>query len=804
MPTEAVPYFATLVRQHLNLITAAVDIDQRSQAALNLLLLPTVFLPKSAPTTRVLSHVQLARPFHINIHATAQSHAQPQDGRSRLSKMVQRLAEDRKIKEAVKIMQSEAEAPDVNFDDKLKVLREKFIARVRDLEPFDGEQSPHVVPFAGKHVHNVVKKLSKNAATCIDGWSRDLLMQCFLFDATIADSFGVFLSCVANGWFNALFMDTVRLGRLVGIPKPTGGIRPIVISSSFARLCGSLILTRTKVTCSKAQYAINKKDGAARIVHLARQRAREGKVILRFDSSNAFNVAPRRFIQELLHDKHPDLMRYFQTIYAPSSQLAVFNPDGEIEYVTSEEGVRQGDALSSYFFCLLMDFVCDAFKSAFPHDEIWSYMDDLTVAVDPERADAAAKFVVEELANNGFRPNVTKSKAFAFDSAFNMETLETIRPDLPFVMLGGNISNAYEAFNNQQADKINKFFGALEMCDVHAQIKWTILRLCGYPKVEYYARVTPPEDALPVLQHFDTLVRKSVDSMLDASISDEVLHHRYGAGFPDYISNCGDLFQTMQHAALTNAPRCEKVELVTHETSSPSTALLEHQHEAPYLFYSRNTAASEMTDAQFRLALCIRFRVLPRELRTQVFQCNCGQTETRDKEIIEHVMRCDRSTPVTHTVRHNKVRDAMATIARAYGIGVTSEPQFYSGYYESEHNQRPDLTFNILPTPIATDLTIVAADATPGTACAKAAQHKINVHKQAVQTAGHSFVPFALELDGHRDKHCFRIGDSLISHVRPYARETFAFDWVHAISVQLAVGRAEALRAAIARFSHKL
>ena len=290
------------------------------------MLLPTLFLPKNASTRRVRTHVENVKPCHV-----AQLEARPpvvDDGRDRLSKRIESLAKDRKIKAAVALVQAMASHPQEPLDEEgfaelTERLKVKFPSR---REAIDVSVTPkETAPFAADQVITALLRMNRNAATCVDSWTRDTFMQAITCDRSIAEDLGVLLSMINNGVFGTLVSDCLRLGRLVAIPKREGGIRPIVVSSSFCRLCGTLVLARSQVSCSGSQFAINVRDGASRIVHLARDRFRKGKVILRFDSSNAFNVAPRARIRQLLSNEfmHPDLLRYFDTVYLPSSKLCV-------------------------------------------------------------------------------------------------------------------------------------------------------------------------------------------------------------------------------------------------------------------------------------------------------------------------------------------------------------------------------------------------------------------------------------------------------------------------------------------------
>jgi hypothetical protein len=276
------------------------------------------------------------------------------DSRDRLSKAVTRLALDRKIKSALNLIDHESQGADIDFDLKLHRLKAKFIDKTGDIDPIIPTST---TPFSGLQVINAIEKMPRDAATCIDGWTKDLLSQAVAGNPPVADLLGTLLAYVNDSQFGANVMKILRMGRLVGIPKPDGGIRPITVSSTIVKLLGIMVMKRAQTQCSKMQFAINVKDGAIRVTHLAREQFDHGDVVIRIDSSNAFNVAQRHRIRTLLEHQDADILRYFDTMYSQSTTLAVFGPDGRIEYVEANEGVKQGDAFSAYFFCLLMDEV---------------------------------------------------------------------------------------------------------------------------------------------------------------------------------------------------------------------------------------------------------------------------------------------------------------------------------------------------------------------------------------------------------------------------------------------------------------
>ena len=439
----------------------------------------------------------------------------------------------------------------------------------------------------------------------------------------------------------------------------------------------------------------------------------------------------------------PDLLRYFDTVYLPSSKLCVYGPSGAMTFIDSDEGVRQGDALSAYFFCALMDLVCKDVKARFPSAEVWCYMDDLTVAVSGAEADMAARFVIDTMRQHGFIPNAEKSKCTSSNPRYRNAVMPTVPPTEQFDMLGSSITDEFGDFNTRLAEKLESFFLLLRRCNIHSQLKWTMLRLRAFPKLQYYANATPPEFSAGVVELFDRRVTDCIADIAGCPVDSAVAHHACGAGLPDYKTFAPALYETSRTAALAGSKSAEKVALVQTETESSSTAHLASEIEAQYFFYNRDHPGSEMSDAQFRVALAVRFRKLPPHLKTPTFKCNCGEVVNGDVDIIDHCFRCDRSGPVTHTSRHNRVRDAIASVCRSYGIAVTTEPDSYVPFYPGTTHHRPDIAVHITPRTLVTDVTIVSPTSIPGEAARKAADEKIAHHKPAVEQLDHLFVPFA-------------------------------------------------------------
>jgi hypothetical protein len=114
--------------------------------------------------------------------------------------------------------------------------------------------------FTENEVVQAIRKMSRQAATAIDSWTKDMLLTMINVDKEITSLLGGTLHFILASHgpaeneggrpFSNAVMDIVRAGRLVGIPKGEHDLRPIVISSSLAKLLGTVVLTKCGSKCS--------------------------------------------------------------------------------------------------------------------------------------------------------------------------------------------------------------------------------------------------------------------------------------------------------------------------------------------------------------------------------------------------------------------------------------------------------------------------------------------------------------------------------------------------------------------------
>ncbi|MCP3884729.1 MAG: hypothetical protein GY700_04485, partial [Propionibacteriaceae bacterium] len=460
----------------------------------------------------------------------------------------------------------------------------------------------------------------------------------------------------------------------------------------------------------------------------------------------------------------------------------------------------QGDATSSLLFCLGVDKAINEINAQFARRgieaEVYMYMDDLTVCVRNEDANRASQIVIDAFNAIGLKINENKSKILcSVEAAY---VLPHCTHDEEFIILGANVATSdrsYRAFIRRLVERQIAYFDLFDQVPIHPQVRATILRICGHPRIMYFCATTPPRHMKKVAELFDDLVIRQYAHMLDPTghtkIPKHIVHDEAGLGVPNYAGNLHDIFNAFENMSITDDPRVPYVSLTTNQLDTTTTG---PQLDSQWMFYD---AASTLTPNQFRTALAIRLNVLPRQYWLVNHKCNCGYAYgVDDRNSIDHIFLCDSATPCGHTHRHNLVLDAIITTARYYGITTSKEPTCFT--YDSGRHQRPDALFHTQPLPIAIDVSLVSG--TPASEHIQAAEENKNkTHKAATTNGGARFSPFIMATRGTLGSKAEDFISTLSHSVQPFLKQSFVRHLRHAVSNAAAKGRSDALTAAIAR-----
>jgi len=137
---------------------------------------------------------------------------------------------------------------------------------------------------------------------------------------------------------------------------------------------------RAKVIFGPLQVGVATQGGAEASVHAVRKLAEEfgndpGKIMLKVDFSNAFNLVDRTVMLAQVYDKLPGLYRWVEYCYSHPAHLFFGT-----SILSSAAGVQQGDPLGPLLFSLVLHPLACKIEAEFPELDlcVW-YLDDGTI-----------------------------------------------------------------------------------------------------------------------------------------------------------------------------------------------------------------------------------------------------------------------------------------------------------------------------------------------------------------------------------------------------------------------------------------
>ena len=782
VPPEAELLWANLVRRSAQAVVAATDMVERDKNIIELMLLPMRYLPANVRTTRIVTHLKSGTPFHIDHRKQSQEVRERAADREmhRLKEQIHRLGRDGKIKTANKLIRNQATRDDMPHDEKVEGLKKKFVNKDTADESEEVFAIRQVPIFTGFEVRSALRKINRQCATGADGWSKDHLMSALRGSEGLDDILGSIFTTIASQRLSPLLEDVLRCGRLVGIPKPdNAGVRPITIAALFMKVFGTMSMARDDVKPSQHQYAIGHKDGCLKVIHQIRDELANlhkndptaEYVAIKVDISNAFNELARHTVRKELKEHCETMKQFFRVAYGGSSPLIVYGPDG-FSMINMEEGIRQGDATSTYLFCIGVDRALRELLEL--KYRCWMFCDDLTLIVRKCEVEATLEAVKRAFAKVGLRVNEAKLDIYG----------PTDVRTKPFVLLGADLA-CTEEFTEKQLLKQAQYFELLDRIPMHAQLKAVLLRVCGAPRLRYITSAMPPNSTKRLTEAFDKGTVSALSKIVQLSEEDleasGLLHDTMGAGIPKYTELREKLYAAARNYAIDGVHT--PVELVTKGDDSRQP-LARHNMDAQWLWYD-----GSMSPAEFCTAFCVRLGIVQPHLRVHPARCDCGKTITNDVDQIQHTFTCDQFTSTTHTRRHNMLRDEICRVCMSFGISAVKEPTCY--LYE-EGRKRPDIIFGTHRT-LVTDVTIVNPQGEPGEAAKTADEKKRKQHGAAVERQQHVFIPGACEAYGLIGPGMVKLVKELAHNLPLSTQFIFRRTMMNAIATVLARSRASGI-----------
>lgn len=421
----------------------------------------------------------------------------------------------------------------------LKKLHPKQLAGVS--VPLLPDYAPKLLEVDLAVLLKELKAMASGAHPGPDHWSAELLLALW-GDEVCAVAVGVLVRHLANGNVNQRGRDLVLASLLTLLQKPNGGKRPIAMVGTLYKLTARYLLKIQAQEVKKALPSVQLVEsagGSEVAVHKLRASLEAGPhhILISNDLPNAFNLRSRaRALVKLLSNPAlQGLWRFTFMAYGAPADLLVLGEDEKVQWcLRSLEGVRQGDPLALFLFSLSLQ---DSFALAESVQGVSAaaIADDLEIVGPVDSAFEAFDRVVEHLDQE--HVELTSDKRFALwihNSPPPARLAELCarrgihlvaggeQPDGSWrggceVVLGCMFSANAEDIHSWVAGKVlahEPFFEALCHRDMKVQAAVTLLRAGGVPKMNFLARVVPPEDLAQGARTFDELVLDALERIL--------------------------------------------------------------------------------------------------------------------------------------------------------------------------------------------------------------------------------------------------------------------------------------------------
>ena len=284
----------------------------------------------------------------------------------------------------------------------LTAVSEEVIEQLRALHPQPSAADAFPPLPTGRHdplpavlvdakmLTKAVGETDNGAAPGPSGWTGNMV-RCLSHDSICFLGLQAMVRDLLNGrLMGTPCRDIVLASHLVAVGKTNGGVRPIAMGEQlyklavkYAMLCVNQHLDRI---FPSIQLGAGQAGGSAKAYHIIRHayelrsQADPTTVVLSTDFANAFNSISRaKIMTQLLEMPFVSVVcRLFHFAYSKPSPLVVYDADGKVVLIPSQEGTRQGDLFGAFGFAVGVQPMFEKIARAFPNVTMTAILDDLT------------------------------------------------------------------------------------------------------------------------------------------------------------------------------------------------------------------------------------------------------------------------------------------------------------------------------------------------------------------------------------------------------------------------------------------
>ena len=198
---------------------------------------------------------------------------------------------------------------------------------------------------------------------------------------------------LANADVPADVLAGVRLGRMVGLRKPDGGVRGPVMSDAFRRLVACTLAQQYagafQAACAPFQYALRTRAGAESLSRAVRAATEldARTTVLSIDGVGAYDhILRASMLSGLQHTPSlTALLPFVAQFYAEPSGYVFYDAEGAAHEIAQGEGGEQGDPLMPSLYTLGQHpELLQAHAALTPGEDLHAYLDDIYVTCQPE------------------------------------------------------------------------------------------------------------------------------------------------------------------------------------------------------------------------------------------------------------------------------------------------------------------------------------------------------------------------------------------------------------------------------------
>lgn len=405
----------------------------------------------------------------------------------------------------------------------------RVIEQLRDLHPEPRSEIPErlkrpkppesQVSYTSEEVEAGLRTMARGKAPGPTGWRSEHFLSVCL--STQNPIHAEMLELLTKR-LNELAADGIPLGsarlllhsRLIPLRKKLGSdsVRPVAIGEVLLRLLGKLCVRRLAPKCTeffdKIQFGVGIRGGVEIVLHQTRALANDSsaKCLLQIDATNAFNQIDRTAMLNSLEANFPEIYNYVVSAYGDPALLIInsHEPNNADRIIQSATGVRQGDPLGSFLFCLTIQPLLKDIRDRFNVD-ILAIADDILIAGPTLSCQHALDWMRARGGQIGFHINLSKSVGY-IPNANNVSILEMQQlasTGLTVTSMGITALGVPIGTDAFQADALRKWLeegnrmleGIQAVADIvkdrHAA--FLLLKYCYNARIGYLLRCVPPQ-----------------------------------------------------------------------------------------------------------------------------------------------------------------------------------------------------------------------------------------------------------------------------------------------------------------------